>query len=292
MSGENYNRNTLRADGLIPPLGLRFRLTAGQRLLPSFFIIGVQKGGTSAMSEYLSAHPQLVRPQRKDIYFFNNEENFAKGMRWYRAHFAHPLYCTFKQWRTGIKVKTTFDATPNYFAAPGTAARLHSLFPDAQFVLLLRNPVHRAWSNWRMNRRHGFEPLDFEEALQAENARLAAEDQYAASHGTHSYVRQRLGYRTNGLYAAQLREWLQYFPASRFFIRTTEEMEADTAGVYNALTDFLALDRYNGVPFIRHNEGGEREKMPQHLREELCRFFAPHNRELELLLGRHMNWEE
>ncbi|MCA6364522.1 MAG: sulfotransferase [Bacteroidetes bacterium] len=292
MSSENYNRNVLRAEGLIPPPGLRLRLTAEQRMLPSFFIIGVQKGGTSAMSEYLSAHPQLVRPQRKDIYFFNNAENYAKGMRWYRAHFAHPFYSLLKQWRTGTKVKTTFDATPNYFAAPGAAERLHTFFPDAKLVLLLRNPVQRAWSNWRMNRRHGFEPLGFEEALQAEHARIAAEDRYAVDHGTHSYVRQRMGYRTNGVYVNFMREWLQYFPAGRFFICTTEEMEADTARVYQALTDFLELDRFNGVQFIRHNEGGERDKMPQQVYEELSRFFAPHNRELEQLLGRKMNWEE
>jgi hypothetical protein len=291
MSGENYNRDVLRAEGLIPPPGLRLRLTAGQRMLPSFFIIGVQKGGTSAMSEYLSVHPQLVRPQRKDIYFFNNAENFAKGMHWYRAHFAHPLYCLLKQWRTGTKVKTTFDATPNYFAAPGAAARLHTFFPDAKLVVLLRNPVQRAWSNWRMNRRHGFEPLGFEEALQAEDNRLAAEDWFAATHGTHSYVRQRLGYRSNGIYIHFMREWLQYFPASHFFIRTTEEMEADTASVYNELTDFLTLDRFNGVQFIRHNEGGEHEKMPPQVQDVLHNFFSPHNSELETLLNRKMNWD-
>ncbi|MCU0433524.1 MAG: sulfotransferase [Bacteroidia bacterium] len=291
MSIESYNRDILRAEGLIPSPGLRFRLTAGQRMLPSFFIIGVQKGGTTAMSEYLSEHPQLVRPQRKDVYFFNNVENYAKGMRWYQMHFAHPLYCMAKQWRTGTKVKATFDATPNYFAAPGAAEKLHRHFPDAKLVLLLRNPVQRAWSNWRMNRRHGFEPLGFDEALRAEDQRIAAEDAFAAAHGTHSYVRQRLGYKTNGIYIHFLREWQQYFPANRFFIRTTEEMEADTARVYNELTDFLGLDRYTGVKFIHHNKGGESERMTESTLAELSAFFAPHNLALESLLGRGLGWD-
>jgi Sulfotransferase domain len=291
MIEETYNRNALKAEGLVPPLTRWYFATARQRMLPSFFIAGVQKGGTTALTQYLTQHPNVIQPQRKDIYFFSNTENFAQGKHWYQAHFAHRLYQHWCELRHGVRGTVTFDGTPNYFAAPGAAQRLHSLFPETKIILLLRHPAERAWSNYRMNKRHGFEPLSFEDALAAETERLACEDAYAAKNATHSYVRQRLAYRTNGIYAEFLSEWLKYFDRSQLLIATTEEMQQNTASVYNAVTDFVGLPRFSGVNFARFNEGGEKEKMASATREELNAFFAPHNKALEELLSRPFNWQ-
>ncbi|MGL5888633.1 MAG: sulfotransferase family protein [Bacteroidia bacterium] len=291
MMGETYNRIVLRAEGLVPPLSQWYFATARQRMQPSFFVIGVQKGGTTALTQYLTQHPKVIQPQRKDIYFFNNTENFAQGRHWYQAHFAHRLYKRWCEISRNVRDAVTFDGTPNYFAAPGAAERLHSYFPDTKLILLLRHPAERAWSNYRMNKRHGFEPLSFEDALAAETERLAAEDAFAAKNGTHSYVRQRLAYRTNGIYVEFLREWLKYFDRSQLLITTTEEMQRDTQSVYNAVTDFAGLPRFAGVHFARYNEGGEKETMAAKTREELNTFFAPHNRALEEMLGRSFDWQ-
>ncbi len=292
MIEETYNRTVLRADGLVPPLSRWYFATAQQRMLPSFFVIGVQKGGTTALTQYLTQHPNVIQPQRKDIYFFNNAENFAHGAEWYQAHFAHRLYKRWYELSHTVRDTITFDGTPNYFAAPGAAERLHRFFPDTKLILLLRHPAERAWSNYRMNKRHGFEPLSFEDALAAETERIAAEDAFAAKNNTHSFVRQRLAYRTNGIYAGFLQEWLKYFDRSQLLITTTEEMQQNTASVYNAVTDFVGLPRFSGVNFARFNEGGEKEKMASATREELNAFFAPHNRTLEEMLGRPLNWND
>ena len=94
---ERYDRNLLEGKHLFPELGSLYHSTADSRMEPSFFIIGVQKGGTSALASYLSEHPQIILPQRKDIYFFNNVLNYEKGLRWYKAHFAHKSYKRFQE---------------------------------------------------------------------------------------------------------------------------------------------------------------------------------------------------
>lgn len=290
MSAENYNRELLRAEQLIPSLSRWYFATSGQRMQPSFFIIGVQKGGTTALAQYLSEHPEIIQPQRKDIYFFNNCENFAKGLNWYQAHFAHRIYKKAYEIRHQVKEAITFDATPNYFAAPGAAQRLHSFYPNAKLILLLRNPTERAWSNFRMNKRHQFEPLDFEAALKAENNRISNEDLFAEKQHTHSYVRQRLAYRTNGVYAELLKEWLRYFHRDQFCIVRTEDLLQQTQETYNTITDFIGVQRFTGVKFNRYNEGGEQKEMPAASKQELDQFFAPHNQALEQLLQRNFNW--
>ena len=115
MITENgYDTSKLYDDNIVKKTGIFLRTTAANRILPSFFIVGVQKGGTTSLCKYLEQHPQIIKPQRKDVYFFNNELNFSKGLNWYRSHFAHFLYKTIYDYRNGVNA-ITFDGTPNYF---------------------------------------------------------------------------------------------------------------------------------------------------------------------------------
>jgi hypothetical protein len=280
----------LSGQHLIPKLGRWYFATAASRIDPSFFIIGVQKGGTTALAQYLIDHPQVIAPQRKDIYFFNNIEHFRKGKRWYNAHFAHALYRKIYEWRTGEKHTVTFDPTPNYFAAPHAAERLHALYPDAKLILLLRNPTERAWSNYRMCCWHGFESLSFEDALACEDERLRTDRERAERTGTHSYVEQRLAYRTHGIYVNYLREWLKYFRREQLLILQSENLSGNPAAIYGQVTDFAGLKKHTGIDFSPVNKGKIEKEMQPGTRTMLNDYYRPYNEELFALLNTTFNW--
>lgn len=288
---QQYDEKKLRGDHLFPKLSRWYFSTAGSRMQPAFFIIGVQKGGTTSLAQYLLQHPKVVKPQRKDIYFFNNQVNYHKGISWYRAHFAHRLYQRLHGIRKGVKDTVTFDATPNYFPVMAAAPRIKTHYPDTKLILLLRNPVERAWSNYRMSRWHGFEPLSFEEALQYEDMRVAEETEKEKNPDYHSYVMQRLAYRTNGIYVRYLREWQKHFSPGQMLILRSEDLFEKPAEIFRQVTDFIGLPAYENVAFENFNKGKIEKEMDPQTRKELARFYEPYNRELYQLISRDMHWE-
>jgi hypothetical protein len=288
---EQYDRELLEGKHLFPRLGRWYFATASRRMEPSFFIIGTQKGGTTSLAQYLIAHPQVITPQRKDIYFFNNPVNFAKGRNWYKAHFALNTYKRLHEKRKGVKHAVTFDPTPNYFVADGAAERLKRFYPDTQLILLLRNPVDRAWSNYRMCRFHEFENLSFEDALRYEESRIAAEKERMKEPGYHSYVMQRLCYRAHGLYVNYLREWLKHFHRDQLLVLKSEDLFEDPAAIYREVLQFTGLDPYENLSFEVFNKGKIKEGLPSKTRKELSAFYKPYNQALYDLIGRDMNWD-
>jgi hypothetical protein len=288
---ENYDLEKLEGKDLIPHIGWRFKATSAFRIEPSFFIIGVQKGGTSSLAQYLSEHPQIIQPQRKDIYYFNNRNNYAKGHAWYKAHFALSLYQWLYEKKNRVANTITFDSTPNYFNAAGAAEKLHATYPHAKLVLMLRNPAERAWSNYRMALWHKFEYLDFEQALAVEALRQAAEKQRIQTQPDyHSFVMQRLSYHTHGLYVNYLREWLRFFPKEQIHIIRSEDMFQQPTETFTALQHFIGVEPKQRNDFAIFNKGKIEKAMPEATRKQLMDFYKPSLHELYELIGRDLNW--
>lgn len=117
---------------------------------PDLLIVGAQKAGTTALFNYLDARPGFVGAQRKELRFFNRDERYARGVEWYEQFFDAR--------RPGVK----FEATPEYLYHPAVPERIHAHYPDVRIVMLLREPVARAYSAWNMYRHWadtGFMPL-------------------------------------------------------------------------------------------------------------------------------------
>jgi len=105
------------------------RLTYFWRAQPDFLIVGVMKGGTTSLFRYLSQHPDVLPPFRKEIKYFDC--NYFEGAAWYRAHF--PL----RQKFTGGS-KLTGEATPYYIFHPTAHERVASAVPQAKIIIILR----------------------------------------------------------------------------------------------------------------------------------------------------------
>src|SRR4029453_1468552 len=106
------------------------------------------------------------------------------------------------------------DASPYYLFHPAAAERASRIMPHVKLIVLLRNPIDRAYSHWRRERRNGREPLArFEDAVAAEPTRLAGEvERIVSDHRYYSHAHENFSYMTQGLYLESLLKWFERYP--------------------------------------------------------------------------------
>ena len=212
--------------------------------LPDLFVIGAQKAGTTSLHHYLDQHPQVQMSKVKEPSFFSwadwaetsTGDGSVRDRNTYELLFegAEELRARF-QGRAAVGESST-----DYLYAPGAPERVADLVPEARIVVLLRQPAERAWSNWKHARRQAREPLPFEEALAAEQERIA-EGWGPMWH-----------YAAKSTYAPQLERWRQPFPD--LHVALTEDLDDDSVAVCQGIFGFLGVepeflpqvrDRYN-----------------------------------------------
>src|SRR5690606_6491994 len=142
-------------------------------VLPDFLVIGAMRAGTSSLYKYMGSHPAVIPSLRKEIKYFSSEYN-QKNESWYRCHFPTGLDIRLLTSMRGTRIQT-FEASPDYLLHPRAAARAAKLVPEAKIIVMLRNPVDRAFSHYQHMFRLGLETLPFEEAIVQEPVRLEAE---------------------------------------------------------------------------------------------------------------------
>lgn len=270
---------TLRWFGLLET-GRRLELEWRQdqpRGLPGAMIIGAMKCGTSSLHNYLVQHPDVVEPLRKEVHYF--DVNFGCGERWYRAHFG-------RQDEPGLNL----DSSPYYLYHPLVPQRAHALVPDARLIVLLRDPVRRAYSQYWHQVHQKRETLSFEDAIAAETDRVGADaERLARGEIERSVVHQRFSYLGRGRYAEQLEAWLGVYPAGQLRVWRFEDLVADPLVVTNDVLAWLGL-----APLARARlEPRNTRRYPPMAEDTAARlreYFAPHNSALEALLGRAMLW--
>jgi Glycosyl transferase family 2/Sulfotransferase domain len=266
--------------------------TSGLRSGPDFVIIGAKRGGTTSLYNYLLEHPSIAplfpgRERIKGVHYFDS--NFARGPRWYRSHF--PLAVGGRHVaRAWLVPAMTGEASPYYLFHPLAAQRLASQVPDVRLVILLRDPVERAYSHFKERARHGAEPLSFEDALDAEPARLSGEaGRITREPGYRSTAHEDHSYLAQGRYLDMLPRWFELFPRNRIYIAASEDFYTDPDRIVNEVWGFLGLRPATLRSRKRHNYHPAPGLLPE-TRARLELAFADHNRELEQLLGRPLPW--
>lgn len=187
--------------------------------LPSFLIIGAMRSGTTSLHRYLLEHPAVFLPRAKEMHFFDDRYNL--GLEWYASQFSDAG----PQSRIG-------EATPNYMHDPVAIERISEIIPEARLVVILRNPVDRAYSHYWHNRARDREPLSFEEAVAAEPERLTRSRQ---DRRTYSYV-------DRGRYYEQLLMIHDRLPHAQVLISLFDDLLRDPRSLFAGLCDFLGVD--------------------------------------------------
>jgi hypothetical protein len=262
--------------------------TAGLRLRPAFLVIGGQRCGTTSLYDHLARHPDVLRAFRKEVHFF--DVNWSRGEWWYLSHFPTRARARVLSRRRGRPV-VTGEASPYYLFHPAAARRAARTVPEARLVALLRNPVDRALSHYHHEVRLGHEALTFEEAIAAEENRLAGErEALLADDRARSFAHRSWSYLARGRYAEQLEEWWRWFPRERLLVLRSEDLFADPPGTVGRVLEFLGLPPLALGGFGNVNEQ-RYSRMDPALRARLARYFEPHNQRLQELLGRDLEWE-
>jgi hypothetical protein len=267
------------------------RITAPARMTPSFLICGGQRCGTTSLYRALAAHPVVLKAVlHKGVHYF--DVDYRRGMSWYKGHF--PLRSSAEKIRDRYGVPAqTFESSPYYMYHPQAAARIAADLPAAKLVVLVRDPVERAYSQHAHEVARGFETeLDFASALALEPSRLhRQEDRLAADPAYYSFAHQHHAYRARGEYARYLDVLARHVGRERIHVVESERFFAEPEQVYDEVLGFLGLPVHLGrPPFDRHNARPRAADMDPAVRRELTGHFAAHDEALAHWLGRPAMW--
>jgi len=209
-----------------------------------FFILGAMKAGTTSLARYLAHHRDVcLSGPKKETYFFETEE--------YHEGIEHYLRKYYPEWN-GERV--IGEASVSNLFLPFAAERLRENFPDARLICILRNPVDRAYSQWRMSFLFGLENLSFEDAVSGELERIRAGNipYYEGEEGARLWserMRAARGgrivskdYLARGYYARQIKRCLKLFPESQMRTVFFGDLVRDPQSVVSGLWDFLGVD--------------------------------------------------
>lgn len=198
-------------------------------LLPDFIIGGAGESGTSFLHQVLIQHPDIHLPRRMvpETGFFNKRQEYARGLDYYRTHFVG---------YTGQRL--IGERTSGYLYVPESAARLHRCLPDIKLIFCLRDPVERAYSNYRFTCQQGLESWSFSRAIRQERRRLAAlRDPRWQDAAPFAYVGR-------GMYHEQLSRFLEFFDRDRVLLVRSERLRDHWLEEIRGVFRFLGVDEH------------------------------------------------
>ncbi|UCH95915.1 MAG: sulfotransferase [Candidatus Aminicenantes bacterium] len=211
--------------------------------LPDFFIVGAAKSATTSLHSYLKQHPQIHLPDRKELYFFafNGEIQYFKLADGTRRP---GLGCTreeyFKMYQNSPQGCISGDTSSWYlYYYENVIKNIQQLYGSqarkAKIIMILRNPVERAWSHYSMHYAHGINNIPFREAIS--NGSLQDKLQQGYFPG-YDYI----GF---GMYSGQVEAYLAAFDDVKIIMY--EDINNDTHAVVNEVIQFLGLEPVNKV---------------------------------------------
>jgi hypothetical protein len=257
-------------------------------VLPDFLIIGAQKCGTTSLYEYLTQHTDIYPATTKEVGYF--DRYYQKGLPWYRSQFPsafRKLYARFIVRRHFL----TGEASTGYILNPHALKRIAKVVPQAKIILMLRNPVDRAYSHYQHTLRMKRETLPFEEAVRRETERIGnAWKSMVEDENYYNLDIARYAYLKTGLYIDQVRVLMRLFSREQVLIIKNEDFDADPAGIVKQVLEFLDVRSQQSLAYSRHNTG-EYLDMDAKVRKNLIEYFRPYNQQLYEFLDVNFGWE-
>ncbi|MBN3303904.1 HS3SA sulfotransferase, partial [Amia calva] len=269
-----------------PDSGISVFNSFGSKKFPQAIIIGVKKGGTRALLEFLRIHPD-VRAVGAEPHFF--DRFYDKGLDWYRNLMPRTL-----------DGQITMEKTPSYFVTKEAPRRVFSMSRDTKLIVVVRDPVTRAVS-------------DYTQTL-SKNPGLPAFQQLAFKNTSTGLIDTAWSAVRIGIYAKHLENWLQFFPLSRFLFVSGERLVSDPAGEMGRVQDFLGLKRVitdkhfyfnetKGFPCLKKPEGSSRPRclgkskgrphphIPPEVLHRLRDFYRPFNLKFYQMTSQDFGWD-
>ena len=260
-------------------------ITASSRVLPDFIIIGTARSGTTSLFYNICEHSCVIPAAYDEIGFFDS--NYHLGINWYRSMF--PTKKHMEKVKKNTEFAITGEDTPFYIWSPTVAKRILKIIPNVKLIVLFRNPVDRAYSNYHLGVRAGSENLSFEDAIQSELDRLK-NSEIESDDDVKKYTIPR-SYIAKGFYSDQLKIWLKLFKSEQLFITSTEDFESNTENILNKIYDFLEIPQINLKNLEKHKVASY-PPMKDETRKFLVDLYKIHNEELFRMISKEFDWNK
>uniref|UniRef100_A0A673I3P8 Sulfotransferase n=1 Tax=Sinocyclocheilus rhinocerous TaxID=307959 RepID=A0A673I3P8_9TELE len=259
----------------------------GSKKLPQAIIIGVKKGGTRALLEFLRVHPD-IRAVGAEPHFF--DRNYDNGLDWYRDLMPKTL-----------EDQITMEKTPSYFVTREAPARIYAMSRDTKLIVVVRDPVTRAIS-------------DYTQTL-SKKPDIPTFESLTFKNRTTGLIDTSWSAIQIGIYAKHLDNWLQFFPMSQILFVSGERLISDPAGELGRVQDFLGLKRIitdkhfyfnqtKGFPCLKKAEGSSKPhclgktkgrthpNIDPEVVQRLRDFYRPFNMKFYQMTGRTFGWDD
>lgn len=192
-------------------------------MLPNFICPGAQKSAITTLYDLLRQHPDVYLPDVKELHFFDNEENYSKGISWYEKEFFSEV--------KGEKV--IGDITPIYMYLDYIPQRIYNaLGENIKFIFMLRNPIDRAYSHYWMSYRRGYEKESFEKAIELEKDRIRIGN----------FEKINFSYVERGFYSNQIKRYIKYFPKKNMKFIIFEDFIKNIPQIMKEIFSFLEIE--------------------------------------------------
>ena len=232
-----------------------------------FILAGAQKSGTTALHYFLSRHPDICMGDQQEIHFFDNDALFISAVDYEQLHKHYPPLAP---------SMIAGDCTPSYLYHEPAVERIAKYNPNIKFLILLRNPVDRAFAHWNMQRFRGREPLDFFDAVREEQTRIA---------GAPPTEARRFAYVERGFYGRQLERLFKFFPRDQVKVVKFEDFKANQREALVSIFSFLGRKPLRSVRRKDRNIVPYDRAMNWEERVFLYNLFAEDIARVEQLLG-------
>ena len=264
---------------------IRYKHT--QRKLPTCLIIGVRKGGTRALLEFLNLHPS-IQAQRKEMHFFDDDDCYGYGLEWYR-----------KKMPYSFPDQIVIEKTPSYFVEDSVPERVYKMNTSIKLLVVLRNPTERTISDYTQIHSNKLGKGKYHQSFEE----LVMDPLTGDIKKTYNAVRR-------SIYHKHLTKWLNYFPREQFHFVVGENLVKDPVtelekveeflGIPHKLTrdkfyfnetrGFYCVHRINSSKCLAPSKGRIHPNVNPLVKSKLQQFFRPHNQKFYELTDTDFGW--
>ncbi|XP_055603363.1 heparan sulfate glucosamine 3-O-sulfotransferase 5 [Uranotaenia lowii] len=277
----------------------RIHFPKTSRRLPQCLIIGVRKCGTRALLEMLYLHPRIQKAAG-EIHFFDRDENYLKGLEWYRKKMPH-----------SFRGQITIEKSPSYFVTPEVPERVRAMNASIKLLLIVREPVTRAISDYTQLRSHAATAtLPQQQSLSSTSPLSRSfEDLAILPNGTVNEAYRPLAISQ---YHVHVHRWLEVFPREQLLVVNGDQLIEDPVTQIRRIEDFLGIEprissnnfyfnetkgfyclrNETGDKCLRETKGRKHPRVDPLVVSKLRKFFVEHNQKFYELVGEDLGWPE
>lgn len=260
------------------------KITSHFRELPDFLILGNTFCGKTLLYNYLIQHKLVIENFKEETGFFN--VYFEKGVNWYKANFASTIYKkSFKKIygeipKIGETINLPYQEIPK---------RVHELIPNSKIIVILRNPIDRAYASHKWLVDAGIEEYSFENAIKQKVDRRSKTNE--------SLIENKIegleivsSYLYRSIYLYDIKNWAKFFPMKNMMFVKSEDLFNNPLSTTNNILEFLCLEKLDKIESKENNENYD-IPINDEFRNELIEFFSPYNQKLYEYVGKDFGWD-